>query len=195
MDELHQLESAIAVLEAQRSLLGDEVVEIALQPLREKLARLLQEQAPQQRKLVTVLFADLIGYTSMAEAMDPEDVREILNDYFGRWRRCIELYNGMVEKYIGDAVMALFGLPVANEDDPERAIRAALDMRRELENLNTQLEQAQGLSLSMRVGIHTGPVVVNLVPDGAQQRFGVVGDRPCRPPVGLLVTPLAVHSE
>ena len=176
MDDLQQLELAIRVLEMQRSMLGEAVVETALQPLREKLAALQREQAARQRKLVTALFADLAGFTAMAERMDPEEVREVLSPYFARWREAIERQGGMVEKYIGDAVMAVFGLPTAHEDDTERAIHAALEMRQELESINQALEKEHGVRLVMRVGIHTGPVVASLVEDGKEQRFGVVGD-------------------
>jgi class 3 adenylate cyclase len=76
-----------------------------------------------------VLFADLVGFTSRAERMDPEDVRALLAPYHGHLRGELERYGGTVEKFIGDAVMALFGAPVAHEDDPERAVRAALTIR------------------------------------------------------------------
>src|SRR3989441_12425763 len=83
----------------------------------------------EERKVVTVLFADLVGFTSRAEQLDPEDVRALLSPYFARLRVELERFGGTVEKFIGDAVMALFGAPVAHEDDPERAVRAALSVR------------------------------------------------------------------
>ena len=83
----------------------------------------------EERKVVTVLFADLVGFTSRAEQLDPEDVRATLSPYYTRLRAEIERCGGTVEKFIGDAVMALFGAPVAHEDDPERAVRAALAIR------------------------------------------------------------------
>src|SRR5256886_10510090 len=85
--------------------------------------------AREERKVVTVLFADLVGFTSRAEQLDPEDVRATLSPYYSRLRQEIERHGGTVEKFIGDAVMALFGAPVAHEDDPERAVRAALAIR------------------------------------------------------------------
>src|SRR5919109_3729804 len=85
--------------------------------------------AREERKVVTVLFADLVGFTSRAERMDPEDVRALLAPYHAHLRSELERYGGTVEKFIGDAVMALFGAPVAHEDDPERAVRAALAIR------------------------------------------------------------------
>jgi class 3 adenylate cyclase len=81
-----------------------------------------------ERRLVSVLFADLVGFTSLSESRDPEEVRELLSRYFDRSRRLVELYGGVVEKFIGDAVMAVWGTPVAQEDDAERAVRTALDL-------------------------------------------------------------------
>jgi class 3 adenylate cyclase/predicted ATPase len=105
-----------------------------------------------ERKVVTVLFCDLVGFTSQAEAMDPEDVEAILRPYHERVRAELERYGGTVEKFIGDAVMALFGAPVAHEDDPERAVRAALAIR------NFALDEG----LELRIGITTGEALVRL---------------------------------
>ena len=85
--------------------------------------------AREERKVVTVLFADLVGFTSRAEKLDPEDVRALLSPYYARLRHELERHGGNVEKFIGDAVVALFGAPAAHEDDPERAARAALAIR------------------------------------------------------------------
>ena len=115
---------------------ADEVVDIALAPLREKRAALLARPMAEQRKLVTVLFADVVDFTVLSQALDPEDTRSIMNAYFRRWHEQIEANGGVVEKFIGDAVMAVFGLHQAHEDDPHRAIRAALGMRAALEQLN-----------------------------------------------------------
>ena len=82
-----------------------------------------------ERKVVTVLFADLVGFTARAERLDPEDVQAVLAPYHERLRSELERWGGTVEKFIGDAVVALFGAPVAHEDDPERAVRAALAIR------------------------------------------------------------------
>jgi class 3 adenylate cyclase/tetratricopeptide (TPR) repeat protein len=106
--------------------------------------------AREERKVVTVLFADLVGFTSKAEQMDPEDVRAVLEPYHAHLRSELERYGGTVEKFIGDAVMALFGAPVAHEDDPERAIRAALAIRdwvREQEDLQLRIAVTTGEAL------------------------------------------------
>src|SRR5256885_16970326 len=100
-----------------------------------------------ERKVVTVLFADLVGFTARAEEFDPEDVEAILRPYHGRLRIELERHGGTVEKFIGDAVMALFGAPVAHEDDAERAVRAALAIRawgREQENVQVRIAVTQG---------------------------------------------------
>jgi class 3 adenylate cyclase/tetratricopeptide (TPR) repeat protein len=107
----------------------------------------------EERKVVTVLFSDLVGFTSRAEQMDPEDVRAVLEPYHGHLRTELERYGGTVEKFIGDAVMALFGAPVAHEDDPERAVRAALAIR------DWVAEQKE---LQLRIAITTGEALVAL---------------------------------
>src|SRR5262245_47981937 len=133
MSEREDLERAIAALEAQRATLGDSVVEAGLAPMREKLAILgAQEQPPQQRRHVTVLFADISGFTAMAETLDPEEVTEIINALWQRLDAAITTYGGTIDKHIGDAVMAVWGVTAAHEGDPERAIRAALAMQAEL---------------------------------------------------------------
>jgi class 3 adenylate cyclase/tetratricopeptide (TPR) repeat protein len=111
-----------------------------------------EREAREERKVVTVLFCDLVGSTARAEGLDPEDVRALLSRYHSRVRAELERHGGTVEKFIGDAVMALFGAPVAHEDDPERAVRAALAIR--------DFARAEGTEL--RVGIITGEALVAL---------------------------------
>jgi class 3 adenylate cyclase/tetratricopeptide (TPR) repeat protein len=108
--------------------------------------------AREERKVVTVLFCDLVGFTAKAEQLDPEDVRAVLGPYQARLRKELERHGGTVEKFIGDAVMALFGAPVAHEDDPERAIRAALAIR----------DFAVEEGLELRVGVTTGEALITL---------------------------------
>jgi class 3 adenylate cyclase/predicted ATPase len=176
MDEIESIKQAITALEAQRPILGDAVVDTALDPLREKLALLQPRPTAEQLKLVTVLFADLVGFTAISEHMDPEDIREIVNAYFKRWTTSLEKHSGVVEKFIGDAVMAVFGLSISQEDDPESAIRAALEMRQSLAELNIKIDKSWGLQLAMRVGIHTGTVMVSFMGERKGQDFVVVGD-------------------
>jgi class 3 adenylate cyclase/tetratricopeptide (TPR) repeat protein len=108
----------------------------------------------EERKVVTVLFADLVGFTSRSEQLDPEDVRALLSPYYARLRSQLEAFGGTVEKFIGDAVMALFGAPVAHEDDPERAVRAALAIR------DSVLDD--GADLQLRIAVNTGEALVAL---------------------------------
>src|SRR5512141_301042 len=110
--------------------------------------------AQEERKVVTVLFADLVGFASRAEQMDPEDVRALLSPFYGRLRAELERFGGTVEKFIGDAVMALFGAPVAHEDDPERAVRAALAIR--------DWVRETGEDLQVRIAVNTGEALVLL---------------------------------
>ncbi len=157
--EIALLREAIASLEARRGRLGDAAVDIAIATLRDKLDALTEAPTPTQRKLATVLFSDLVSFTPLAQSLDPEDVREVLESYFGPWRQAISHGGGRLEKYIGDAIMAVFGVPLATEADPENAIRAALTVRDRLDELNTRLEQRFGIRLAMRIGIHTGTVL------------------------------------
>jgi len=127
-----------------------------------------EETRLEERKIVTVLFADLVGFTSRAEQMDPEEVRSLLRPYHARLRDELERFGGTVEKFIGDAVMAVFGAPVAHEDDAERAVRAALAIRDWILD-----EQAE---LQLRIGVNTGQALVSL---GARPEEGegmVAGD-------------------
>ncbi|MGH2539113.1 MAG: ATP-binding protein [Actinomycetota bacterium] len=117
------------------------------------------EPPREERKVVTALFADLVGFTAMSERLDPEDVRATLSPYFARLRAEIEAHGGTVEKFIGDAVMAVFGAPTAHEDDPERAVRAALAIRDAVTEMS---DEHHGLDLHVRVGVDTGEALVSL---------------------------------
>src|SRR5207249_6829454 len=106
-----------------------------------------------ERRLVSVLFADLVGFTTISEKRDAEEVRELLSRYFDTSRRLIELYGGTVEKFIGDAVMAVWGTPVAREDDAERAVRAALDL---VESVTAMGQEVGVPDLRARAGVLSG---------------------------------------
>ena len=129
---------------------------------------------PQEvRKTVTVVFSDLVGSTSLGESMDSETLREILQRYFEAMQTILELHGGAVEKFIGDAIMAVFGLPKLREDDALRAVTAAVEMRTALADLNKELERGWGVTLANRTGVNTGEVVAGDVTAG--QRL-VTGD-------------------
>jgi class 3 adenylate cyclase/tetratricopeptide (TPR) repeat protein len=123
-----------------------------------------------ERRLVSVLFADLVGFTSLSESRDAEAVRELLSRYFDICRRIVSLYGGIVEKFIGDAVMAVWGTPVATEDDAERAVRAALDLVTAITALGEEVGAEQ---LRARAGVLTGEAAVTL---GAEGEGMVAGD-------------------
>ena len=114
----------------------------------------------QTRKTVTVLFCDVAGSTALGEARDPEVVRSVMAAYYEAMRPIIEAHGGTVEKFIGDAVMALFGIPAAHEDDALRAVRAAVEMRAAVGPLNEDLAARRGVTIAIRMGITTGEVVV-----------------------------------
>jgi class 3 adenylate cyclase/tetratricopeptide (TPR) repeat protein len=136
----------------------------------------LEAEAPaarEERKVVTVFFADLVGFTGRAEQLDPEDVRAMLSPYYARLRSEIERFGGTVEKFIGDAVMAVFGAPVAHEDDPERAVRAALAVRDAVQELN---DDNPSLDLHVRIAVNTGEAVVALDARPSEGEGMVAGD-------------------
>jgi class 3 adenylate cyclase/tetratricopeptide (TPR) repeat protein len=121
----------------------------------------LAAAAPQGevRKTVTVLFTDVTGSTDMGERLDPEALRRVMGRYFDRMQAVVERHGGTVEKFIGDAVMAVFGVPVLHEDDALRALRAAADMRGALTSLNKELERDFGVTIATRTGVNTGEIV------------------------------------
>src|SRR5687767_14012049 len=113
MSERENIEQTIAAIEARRGAIGDALADAAIAPLRRQLSAL-----DEQRKQVTVLLADIAGFTAAAESMDPEDVRDVIRAYFGRITPVIKRHGGWIEKFIGDAVLAIFGIPTAQESDP-----------------------------------------------------------------------------
>src|SRR5436190_15881623 len=130
--------------------------------------------SPQEvRKTVTIVFSDLKGSTAMGEKLDSEAVREVMSRYFDEMRAALERHGGTVEKYIGDAIMAVFGLPRLHEDDALRAVRAAAEMRETLEIVNDRLQTDYGIRLENRTGVYTGEVVAGDITTG--QRL-VTGD-------------------
>lgn len=178
MNESEKIQQAIANLEAQRAILGDETVSAAIDSLRKKLVDLecdgdMTSSAMEgERKLVTVMFADISGFTAMSETMDPETVRDRVNACFERLVPVIEKYGGTVDKFIGDQIMALFGAPIAHENDAERALRVALEMMETLEAFNTQ----HLTDLGLHFGINTGLVLAGGVGTEKRHEYSVMGD-------------------
>ncbi len=143
------------------------------------------------RKIVTVVFCDVVGSTPMAEELEPEAVRGVMSRFFDEMRTVLERHGGSVEKYIGDAVMAVFGIPMLHEDDAVRAVRAAADMREALRLLNADLERTMGLSIATRTGVNTGEVTIGDAEKGPE----ILGDavnvaarlQQAAPPGGILL--------
>jgi class 3 adenylate cyclase len=122
-------------------------------------AALVAPRAREVRKTVTVLFTDVTGSTALGERLDPESLRRVMGRYFEEMKAVLEGHGASVEKFIGDAVMAVFGIPTLHEDDALRAVRAASEMRGRLASLNTELERDFGVRLEVRTGVNTGEVV------------------------------------
>ena len=171
-----ELKAAIAGLEAQRTALGDLVVEPALAALRQQLAQLdalpCEPDADEERKLVTIVFADIAGFTALSETKDAEEVRALMNACFDQLVPIVGKYKGTIDKFIGDEIMALFGAPLAHEDDAERGLRSSLEMFEAIASFN----RSHGTNLGLHIGVNTGPVVAGKI--GARERrdYSVMGD-------------------
>lgn len=129
-----------------------------------------------ERKLVTVLFADVIGSTSLGERLDPEQVTEIMNGAFARFNAAVIRYGGTVARLLGDAVLAIFGAPVAHEDDPERAVLAGLAIQEEAADYARLVGQEYDIEFGVRVGINTGLAVLTTVGDESRNEYTAMGD-------------------
>src|SRR5262245_30944502 len=122
----------------------------------------------EERRLVTILFADVVGSTALGEALDPEDVRALLARLYGIATEAVERHGGRVEKFIGDAIMAVFGVPIAHDDDPARALSAAMELRDRV-----RADPALGERVPIRLGVNGGEVIASLQPDAG---VSVTGD-------------------
>ncbi len=132
-----------------------------------------RSESEKRRKPATLLFCDVSGSTAMGERLDAEAVREVMSNYFEEMRRVIEGHGGTVEKFVGDAVMAVFGAPEAHEDDALRACRAAFEMQSRMTDVNEELQSRYGSGLALRIGVNTGEVVAT---DASTRETFVSGD-------------------
>lgn len=136
----------------------------------------LGKQIEGERRTVTVLFSDISGYTALAEKLDPEQVYDLIDRTLKAFTDEIYAHEGTIDKVMGDGVMALFGAPIAHEDDPMRAVRAALDMQHALKKINADLETRWNISLRVRIGMHTGTVVVGNIGSDLRMEYTALGD-------------------
>jgi class 3 adenylate cyclase len=181
MTERQEIEQAIIGLEAQRALLGNAVVETSMAALRKQLAELDRSETlplalKGERKQVTVMFADISGFTAMSEKLDPEEVRSMINACFEGLGAVIDQYGGHIDKFIGDEIMALFGAPAAHENDPERALRAALDMMTALAAFNAEHAARIPKPLALHFGINSGLAIAGGIGTRQRQDYSVMGD-------------------
>ena len=161
MQKVDELSQAIAALEAQRAVLGDRVVDTAVAPLREKLAELEQRQpVSQQRRLVTVLFLDIVNSTLMSQGLEPEELLEIMGGTLQRLSAPIKAYGGKITRFMGDGFVAMFGLTRVHENDARQAVRAGLAILAESQACSEELaHRFQLLGFNIRIGINTGLIV------------------------------------
>src|SRR5712692_3734114 len=131
-----------------------------------------------ERRQLTVLFCDLVESTVLASQLDPEDLREVVRAYHAACAEVIERFDGHIAQYLGDGLLVYFGYPQAHEDDAQRAVRTGLDIVQAMVTLNRRLEQGQGVRLAVRVGIHTGVVIVGEIGGGSRQEQLAVGETP-----------------
>jgi predicted ATPase/class 3 adenylate cyclase len=173
--EAQQLELTIQGLEAQRALLGDAATDAALVPLRTRLATLraglAMQQSAQVLKHVSILFLDVVGSTSLAQHLDPEEVSEVMDGTLLRGTAVVEAHHGKVLRYAGDSILAAFGADLASEDDAERAVRCGLALLSLGKALRAEVQTAHGhASFDFRVGIHSGGVLLG----GGVDEYGTI---------------------
>jgi len=178
MPSHQELTQAIAILEQLNPTLDDATIATLLTTLRQQVAHLEQPKVnlAGERRQVTVMFADISGFTAMSEKLDPEEVRNTINGCFELLGAAITRYGGYIDKFIGDEIMALFGAPVTHENDPERALRAALEMMGALTEFNTAQADRLPKPLALHFGINTGLAIAGGIGTTERQDYSVMGD-------------------
>ncbi len=197
MLEREQLEQAIAAQESLRDSLGNSVVDATIAVLREKLAAMAFHDTPDQRKLVTILFADTVASTAMSEKLDPEDVLEIMDGALRAYTDAVNEAEGTIARLMGDGLLAFFGAPIGREDDPVRAVRGGLGIIQAARAYARDVEKRWGISgFDVRVGINTGLVALGEVGGAAGSEWTAMGDainlasrlQNAAPPGGVLIS-------
>jgi class 3 adenylate cyclase/tetratricopeptide (TPR) repeat protein len=196
MTEIEKLREAVSILEAQRAALGDALVDTALAPLREKLAALQDPLArpEQQRRLITVLFADIERSTRLGVGLEPDEILELMDGALLRLARPVEEHGGRVARFMGDGLLAVFGLPTSREDDALRAVRAGLDMLNVARDYARELEAIHEIrGFGVRVGISTGLVATGGGTEAEDTVMGLPVNLGARlesaaPPGGVLIS-------
>src|SRR5882724_10332974 len=158
-------ESERDVADALRSFVAEQVADVLIEA---------GDKLPEERRLITALFADVSGFTSLADRLDPEDLLEVIDPVISGLSSIVGRYGGYVEKFAGDALLALFGAPVAHEDDAARALRVALEMHEELARLRADLPNAENLTL--HVGVNSGHGIARIIGSEVRTDYGVLGD-------------------
>ncbi|MGB8646992.1 MAG: adenylate/guanylate cyclase domain-containing protein [Anaerolineae bacterium] len=193
--QIEQLEATIAGLEAQRLVLGDAMVDTAVAALRQQLALLQAQPNPvpapgEERRLITILFADIVGSTALAEKLDPEEWRQTVDKFLSSAADLIVAHEGQVDSYLGDGLLAYFGVQHPSERDAENGVRAALDLQGAMANLGTRQQ------LQVRIGLHTGLVILGELGSASHKEFTAIGDamnlasrlQSAAPPGGILIS-------
>lgn len=193
--EIERLQAAILALESQRQVLGDEIVDTSLSALREKLGALEAAARPEQRKLATILFADIVGSTRLSQQIgDPETVLEVMDGALRRLAAPVAAEGGRVLRFMGDGFLAAFGLPNAHEDDAERAVRAGLAILRAADEYAAAIAGTHGVAgFAVRVGVNTGHIASGGFSEAANTIMGLDVNLAARlesaaPPGGLLIS-------
>ncbi len=172
-----QLEQAINAQESLRAALGDSVVDATVAILREKLDALDHQNALEQRKLVTILFCDIVASTALSEHLDPEDVLEMMDGALKAYSEAVSEFGGTVARLMGDGLLAFFGAPVGREDDAVRAVRCGLAITRATRLYAAKVEAQWGVTgFNVRVGLNTGPVALGEVGSENGSEWTAMGD-------------------
>ncbi|MFU8771160.1 MAG: ATP-binding protein [Anaerolineales bacterium] len=194
--EITRLQEALTALESQREILGDTVVEPLIQASREQLAELQSrlETPQQQRKLATILFADVVASTRLGQHLEADEVLEMMDRILKRLSQPVEKFGGRITRYQGDGFKAVFGVPVARENDPEQAVRAGLGILETATQLARELQEQHGIeAFQVRVGVNTGLVAIGGETEAQDTVMGQAVNLAARlesaaPPGGLLIS-------